>query len=290
MKRSICLILALATAGLAQQTVPGALETKLAAVSITVSDKKGRALADLNKSELALQYDGQPAEIVSLENGVAAPVVYAVVIDASGSTRDKLKYIHGYALDVLKLVATGKNRGGMIFFSDKVQLVQDVKSVESEAETLENVPTPIGGTALYDAVIIASRGLRKFSRPGDRRIIFILSDGVDNASQASREEALRELASDGVTVFALGLMGHDHEARRGRSALTELATSTGGVLFLSDSPSDGFIAPFREGLASGLRVSFVPPVPPDGKTHALKVSTSRKDARLWAPASYTSAP
>jgi len=119
----------------------------------------------------------------------------------------------------------------VVNFNDEYYLDQDFTSdINKLREALEHIESR-GGTALYDAVVASADHLAKGARL-DRRVLLVVTDGEDNASQESLEQCVRRLQNlNGPTVYAIGLLGDDREARRAKRALTALAVQTGGVAY-----------------------------------------------------------
>jgi VWFA-related protein len=94
-----------------------------------------------------------------------------------------------------------------------------------------------GGTALYDATVASSDHLKK-SGPLEKKVLLVVTDGEDNASRESLEQAIRNLqAENGPTVYTIGILGDEH-SKRARRALREIAEETGGVAFFPKDASE----------------------------------------------------
>ena len=101
-------------------------------------------------------------------------------------------------------------------------------------EALEKVDTR-GGTALYDAVVASAEHLKRNGKL-QKKVLFVVTDGEDNASRESLEQAIRRLQEEnGPTVYAIGLLGEE-KARRARKALQIIAERTGGIAFFPKTP------------------------------------------------------
>jgi len=109
-------------------------------------------------------------------------------------------------------------------------LDQDFTSnIKKLQEGLEKIDSR-GGTALYDAIVASASHLEKNGKL-DKRVILVVTDGEDNASRESLEQAIRRLDVDnGPTVYAIGLLGDEHQ-KRARRALQAMAERTGGEAF-----------------------------------------------------------
>jgi Ca-activated chloride channel homolog len=117
----------------------------------------------------------------------------------------------------------------VVNFNDEYYLDQDFTAdVKKLQGALEHVETR-GGTALYDAIIASADYLQKSQL--QRKVLFVVTDGEDDASQSSLEQAVQKLAQEnGPVVYTIGLLG-DEKVRRARRALETLADRTGGIAF-----------------------------------------------------------
>jgi len=119
----------------------------------------------------------------------------------------------------------------IVNFNDEFYLDQPFTSnINQLKDALEKYETR-GGTALYDAVVATSDELRKHAKL-EKKVIFVVTDGEDNASRESLEQAVRHLQEEnGPTVYSIGLLGEE-KARKARRALEVMSEKTGGLAFL----------------------------------------------------------
>src|SRR5690348_18080783 len=118
----------------------------------------------------------------------------------------------------------------VVNFNDEYYLDQDfTSSVPKLKDALEKIEAR-GGTALYDALVASADHLKKNARL-EKKVLLVVTDGEDNASRETLEQAARRLQEEnGPTVYTIGLLGEERQ-RRARRALTALAEQTGGVAF-----------------------------------------------------------
>jgi VWFA-related protein len=201
----------------------------------TVYDNHQRMVTNLDKSAFTVLEDGQPQTITSFRRE-DIPVAVGIVIDNSGSMRDKRPAVNQAALNFVR----ASNRRDEVFivnFNDEYYLDQDFTSNTAQLkEALDKIESR-GGTALYDAVVASADHLKKNARL-EKRVILVVTDGEDNASRESLEQAVRRLqAENGPTVYTIGLLGGEKQ-RRARRALTEMAVSTGGISYFPKDLSE----------------------------------------------------
>src|SRR5205085_8833282 len=109
-------------------------------------------------------------------------------------------------------------------------------SIPKLQEALEHVEAR-GATALYDAIIASADHLKKNSAL-DKKVLLVVTDGDDNSSRESLEQAVRRLQDEGgPTVYAVGIQGDDH-SKRSKRALQALSEQTGGIAFFPKDVSE----------------------------------------------------
>ena len=194
----------------------------------TVVDDKQRMVMNLDKTAFNVFEDGKPQNITSFRRE-DIPVAMGIVIDNSGSMREKRDKVNKAAINLVKS-SNPQDEVFIVNFNDEYYLDQDfTNDLSKMREALEKVDTR-GGTALYDAVVASSDHLKKNARL-EKRVLFVVTDGEDNESQESLEQAIRRLQEEnGPTVYTIGLLG-DEKARRARKALQFISEKTGGIAF-----------------------------------------------------------
>jgi len=194
----------------------------------TVVDDKQRMVTNLDKAAFTILEDGKPQNIVSFRHE-DIPVAMGVVIDNSGSMREKRDRVNKAAINLVKS-SNPQDEVFIVNFNDEYYLDQDFTADLSKMrEALEKVDTR-GGTALYDAVVASADHLKKNGKL-DKKVLFVVTDGEDNESQESLEQAIHRLQEEnGPTVYAIGLLGEEKQ-RRARKALQFMAEKTGGIAF-----------------------------------------------------------
>jgi VWFA-related protein len=194
----------------------------------TVVDNKQHMVMNLDRNAFQVFENGKP-QVISSFRREDIPVAMGIVIDNSGSMREKRDKVNKAALNLVR-ASNSQDQVFVVNFNDEYYLDQDfTSSIAKLKEALEKVETR-GGTALYDA-LVASAAQLKTSKL-QKKVLFVVTDGEDNASRETLEEAVKRLQEeDGPTVYAIGLLG-DEGARRARRALQTLADRTGGIAFL----------------------------------------------------------
>jgi VWFA-related protein len=166
-----------------------------------------------------------------------------IVIDNSGSMRDKVEQVRTAALSFVK-VSNPQDESFVVNFNDEFYLdtVRDFTSDINELrDALDRIDSR-GSTGLYDALIGSLDHLKKGRK--DKKVILVISDGLDNASRRSLEDAVREAQRSDAVIYAIGIFSDDDlrqnrsQMRKARGALDELTTATGGLAFFPDSADE----------------------------------------------------
>src|SRR5437773_5870662 len=198
----------------------------------TVVDDKQHMVTNLDKSAFTVLEDGKPQTITSFRHE-DIPVALGIVIDNSGSMREKRDRVNKATLNLVR-ASNAQDQVFIVNFNDEYYLDQDYTSdVNKLKEALEKVEAR-GGTALYDALVASADHLKKSAKL-QKKALLVVTDGEDNASRESLEQAVRRLQEEnGPTVYAIGILG-DEKQRRARRALQTIAERTGGIAFLPKS-------------------------------------------------------
>jgi VWFA-related protein len=250
------------------------VRVELVNVLATVTDKKNRLVTDLTKDDFRIFEDGRPQEIRFFSRETDLPLRIGILIDTSNSVRDRLHFEQEAAIDFLNAVLRpGKDLAFVEAFDLEPQFIQDYTD---DMEKLSNAIQGLragGVTSLFDAVFLACKDkLYVFPPPEPylRRVMIIISDGQDNQSVRTREEALSMAQHAEVTIFTISTNRSGAEGK-GDKVLRRLAELTGGHAFVPFDPSD-LAANFQEiahELRSQYSLAYV-------STHAAHDGTFRK--------------
>jgi Ca-activated chloride channel homolog len=195
----------------------------------TVIDDKQRLVTNLNRGDFTVLEDGKPQNIISFHHE-DIPVDMGIVIDNSGSMREKRAKVNQAALNLVRS-SNPKDEVFIVNFNDEYYLDQDfTNDLLKMKEALEKIDAR-GGTALFDALVASADHLKQQGRL-DKKVIFVVTDGEDNASNENLEQAVKRLEEeDGPSVYAIGILGEEEHPKRARRALEILAQRTGGIAF-----------------------------------------------------------
>ena len=198
----------------------------------TVVDEQRRLVTNLERAAFTVFEDGVPQATTSFHRD-DVPVALGIVIDNSGSMRDKRDKVNQAVLNLIR-AGNPNDETFVVNFSQEPYLDQDFSSnVDLLQQALQKASTQ-GSTALYDAIVASSVHLNNNPRV-ERKILLVITDGRDNASQQTLQEAMRRLQQEnGPTLYAIGLLG-DELQKSDSGPLRSLSESTGGVSFFPQS-------------------------------------------------------
>jgi len=194
----------------------------------TVVDDKNHLVTNLDRPDFTVFEDGKEQKITSFRRE-DIPVAMGIVIDNSGSMREKRPAVNAAAVNFVKS-SNPQDRIFVVNFNEDFFLDQDyTASVPKLKDALDRIEAR-GGTALYDAVVASSDHLKKAATL-EKRVLLVVTDGEDNASRESLEQAIRRLQEEnGPTIYTIGLLGDEH-SKRAKRALRQMAEETGGIAF-----------------------------------------------------------
>jgi Ca-activated chloride channel homolog len=232
-------------------------------VVFTVTDKHGRYVRDLKKEDFKVVDDNKPApDIRSFHAETNLPLEVGLLVDASNSVRDRFKFEQEAATEFLNQTIRPKfDEAFVIGFDVTPEVTQDFTDNTEKLSIGVRSLRPGGGTAMYDALYFACRDkLMKAQHNGPvRRAIILLSDGDDNQSHVTREEAIEMAQRADVIVYTIStnLSGAGHH---GDKVLERIADATGGrayVPFQINEVANAFAA-IQEELRSQYAIAYKP--------------------------------
>ena len=205
-------------------------------LNCTVVDEEGRLVKDLDRGDFHVWEDDVPQTILSVRHE-DVPVSIGILVDNSGSMRDKRASVNAAALELVR-ISNPDDAALVVNFSDHAYLDQDLTSNIHELERgLLRVDSK-GSTALYDAVVASADELAQHAKQ-HKQVVLIITDGVDNASRLTLEQAIHRVQRlGGPVVYTVGLLFDDvnkDKSARARQALETLSADTGGIAYFPSS-------------------------------------------------------
>ena len=195
----------------------------------SVIDDKQHIVTTLDHSAFSVFEDGKPQSIISFHHE-DIPVAMGIIIDNSGSMREKRNKVNQAALNLVRS-SNPKDEVFVVNFNDEQYLDQDfTNNLLKLKEALDKIDAR-GGTALYDAVVASADHLKQNARL-EKKVLFVVTDGEDNASSETLEQAVKQLQQEnGPSVYAIGILGDEEHPKRAKKALEIIAQRTGGIAF-----------------------------------------------------------
>jgi len=291
----------------AQETSPKSIKIQVNLVNVlfTVTDKKDHMILDLKQDDFRLFEDGQPQTIRFFSRETDLPLRIGVLIDTSNSVRERLRFEQEAAIDFLnEAVRPGQDQAFVVGFDVEPQIVQDyTDDLDKLASAIRGLAAG-GTTALFDAIYDSCQKKMQVSPPTEpylRRVLIIVSDGRDNTSEHSREEALSMAQHSEAIIFAISTnnSGTNTAGARtpssfsqGDKTLIRLAEQTGGRAFFPFEATD-LASSFQE-IARELRSQYSlgyisTNQAHDGTFRTILVETTEKGLKVRAKAGYYAA-
>lgn len=196
---------------------------------VIVTDTRRHIVTNLKQTNFVVYEDGQPQTIVRFSRE-DVPVSIGIVVDNSGSMRTKRAAVTKAVLNLIQ-ASNPQDEVFVVNFNDDPYLDQDfTNKISPLREALDRVDSR-GGTALYDAVIASADHLAKGAKK-EKKVLLVITDGVDNESRESLESAIRKVQDDqGPIIYTIGILGDEPGIKRAKRALQSLSDQTGGVAF-----------------------------------------------------------
>jgi Ca-activated chloride channel homolog len=212
-------------------------DTRLVVLHASVTDRKGKLLTNLNQGDFKIFENGQPQQI-KIFRREDVPVSLGIVIDDSGSMSTKRTRVEAAALAMVR-ESNPQDEVCVINFNDDafldVPFTNDIHKMEQGLARIDSR----GGTAMRDALNM-SLDYTKDKAKKDKKVLLVITDGNDNASNVSLESVVRHSNQADTLVYAIGLFTEEekHEASKARRALKELTAATGGLAFYPKDVSE----------------------------------------------------
>ncbi|MEE8348065.1 MAG: VWA domain-containing protein [Acidobacteriota bacterium] len=253
-------------------------------VFCNVRDRRGNYIKDLTIEDFEVVEDGVKQAIDFFHNDTgedAQPLTVVLLIDTSGSVKDKLGFEQEAAAEFLRqTLRKNRDMAAVVQFDSDLSLVQDFTYDYELLETAINSLRAGGGTKLYDAIWISVDELLR--KEVGRKVIVVLSDGADTQSQVRDEEAIRMAQEEDVVIYGLGVRSGRFDSDFGK--LEKFAKSTGGIFFNSKADVDRLREAFGKinlGIKNQYSLGYVSNNPrQDGAFREIKVKVKRSRLKV----------
>jgi Ca-activated chloride channel family protein len=245
------------------------VRTDLVVVPVFVTDGRGRRVPGLTRSDFQVLDNGRPVETSYFAAG-AETVALLFLLDASGSTRETITQQRETALALFSHFGA-RSRVAVMQFRERAELTQDfTRDLRAARKAFQIDSLPDRRTAIFDAARDAVRAFAAAGRAAaERRIVVIVSDGLDTASTAAPASVVAEANAAGVSFYAVHLplyapSGGRLRARKPSKGFRELAEKTGGQFFVVgdarsslDPHAEHDLGPIFRAVAEDLQSQYV---------------------------------
>jgi Ca-activated chloride channel homolog len=271
------------------------LNTRIVVCHTTVIDKTGHLVTTLPESAFTV-YENKVRQQIRRFKREDVPVSLGLVIDNSGSMRNKLAQVKTAALALVK----ESNRSDEVFvvnFNDSAYLDNPKdKPFTNDLNELEAALAKIdtrGGTAMRDAIQMSIDHLKGGHR--DKKVLVVITDGNDNSSVVTMDTILKNAHKSDVLIYGVGLLSEEEhrEASRARKALNDLAEATGGKTFFPKDVSE--VDAIARQVARDIRNQYVIEYSPsnsamDGTFRAIKITAKAPGTTVRTRSGYYATP
>ena len=214
------------------------VDVNLVVLHTTVLDDRGKFVEGLSQDNFRV-FEDKVEQKLSVFKREDIPVSMGLVIDNSGSMRDKRPRVNEAALTLVQN-SNPQDEAFVVNFNDDFYLDLDKdfsSSIPELKEALERIDAR-GSTALYDAIIGSLDHLKKGVK--EKKVLLIVTDGEDNTSRSSLEKTIREIQKTDTVIYTIGLLSKESKrsAKNAKKALTEIANASGGVAYFPENIED----------------------------------------------------
>jgi Ca-activated chloride channel homolog len=268
------------------------LDVTRVSILFTVTDKKGRFVTNLTKDDFEVIENKKRQNILEFTAESGLPLRLGLLIDTSNSIRDRFRFEQEAAIEFLNsLLRPRTDRAMIVSFDTAAEMVSDLTDDhEKLIKTIRDL-RPGGGTALYDAIFNACRDRLMKDQPRHkfRRAIVVLSDGDDNQSRYTREQALEMAQKADVVIYTVST-NITRSPTDGDKVLRYLAAETGGIALFPFKVED--LSQSFENISNELRSQYnilyrPEPLATDGLYHPIDIRVKgRKDLVVRARKGY----
>ena len=204
------------------------VDVNAVALDVVVTDKKGRFVKGLKEDDFVVLEDGVPQEL-TLFTSAHTPITVLLLLDSSASVRSHQEEVQKDANRFISKLRKG-DQARVGFFHNTVVFGPRFTDDMDEHIAMINRMRPQRSTHLYDALVSA---LQELSVVPDRKALLVFTDGADEGSKATKEDALEAARRSQASVYSIGLVGWSFEEgmNTNQKLLTQIAEYTGGRAF-----------------------------------------------------------
>ena len=305
------ILVALATGAvlLAQDLPSIKVDVDVVSVLVSVRDKKGGLIANLEKPDFTVLEDGKPQDIKYFTKETDLPLTIGMLVDVSGSQRNLIDIERSAASQFFSQVLRKKDEAFLISFGEETELLQDYTGsprllkeglnqlqVSSGVGGIHPGPVPtIGqprGTVLYDAIYLAAT--EKLRSEVGRKVIVVITDGVDQGSRLTRNDAIMAAQKADAVIYSIDYSdprayGPFGGGGGGEGELRKMSDETGGHVYKVDRKHtlEDVFKELQEEMRSQYSIGYTPSNDvKDGSYRHVEVRLANKELKAQARKGY----
>lgn len=235
------------------------VESRLVNIAVNVVDKNGAPVGGLGKDDFEILEDGKPQKIAYFEKESSTPLSIVLAIDTSDTVLREERLEKNAAKRFVNTLLRDQDELDLMDFSDTVREIVSFTNQKKQIENGLNQLQRGDETALYDAIYLASERLTQTKNDaGRRRVIVVITDGVDTAKRSRYGQALEEAQRAGAMIYSIIIVPVWEDAGRntgGEHALIQMSNDTGGKYFYVEDKKD--LEPAFARVSDDLRTQYV---------------------------------
>ena len=212
-------------------------DTRLVVLPVSVADKTGKLITNLPQQAFKV-YENGSEQAIKVFRREDVPISLGIIIDNSGSMRDKRQKVEIASLDLVK-ASNHQDEVFVVNFNDEAYLdvpfTNQMKKLEEGVARIDSR----GGTAMRDAISMSIDYLKEKGKK-DKKVLLVVTDGNDTASTGTLEKLIDKCRNAGVLVYAIGLLNEEerHEAKKAKRALDAITRESGGLTYYPKDVSE----------------------------------------------------
>jgi len=285
------------------------VDVNVVSVLTSVRDKKGALIPNLSKDDFTVYEDGKTQAIKYFTKESDLPLTIGLLVDVSGSQRNLIGIEQNAASQFFAQVLRKKDLAFLMMFGEEAELLQDYTGsprllerglrelrVSSGVQGIHPGPVPTisqpRGTVLYDAIYLASN--EKLKGEVGRKVIVVITDGVDQGSRVSLNDAVESAQKADAVIYSIdysdpGAYGPFGFGGGGEGALKKMSEETGGHMYKVDRKHslDDVFRELQEEMRSQYMIGYTPTNETrDGSYRKIDLKLTNKDYKAQARKGY----
>jgi Ca-activated chloride channel homolog len=212
-------------------------DTRLVVLPVSVSDKSGKLVTNLPRQAFKV-YENGTEQAIKIFRREDVPISLGIIIDNSGSMRDKRHKVEIASLDLVK-ASNPQDEVFVVNFNDEafldVPFTNEIKKLEEGVARIDSR----GGTAMRDAISMSIDYLKEKGKK-DKKVLLVVTDGNDTASSGTLEKLIDKARNAEVLIYSIGLLNEEErrEAKKAKRALDAITRESGGLSFYPKDVSE----------------------------------------------------